>query len=196
MDKLSKLIHSNDAEEIISTLKKTHKKTPLWHPLGFISLEVAKCDGFELTLHYWPKTSTKQYLNHQAVHSHNCHLHSRVIAGSIQNNVYKIEAGNTHRLYSVEYYGKNSQLRPTKMRVNMQLESSQVYQSGKTYKVPLNQFHHINVSHQQSTLTLVMQYGFEDKPPLVVGGENTSLKTYKRIDFDELQFWEEVAECL
>jgi hypothetical protein len=111
------------------------------------------------------------------IHTHDCHVESRLLQGQLTNIVYDVDAvpGGGQPLYEVGYGGDRyapattNFLRLTTTRVQPTIRLRHYMQRGDKYHVERHAFHEAVVPEQQATSTLVCMHGRSPGPVRVVG---------------------------
>lgn len=151
--------------------------TCLIHPHGFYVVLLGRTATEEWRLHFWPKGARIVAGMPAFIHTHNCHVESRILTGQITNILYNVtvESSGGHPLYEVHYSGDryatatSNSLRQTGRRVHAAIQRRDTYKSGDVYSVERNAYHEAVVSEQSSTSTLVCMHGRLPGAVMVVG---------------------------
>jgi hypothetical protein len=163
---------------------------PFWHPLGFVSAVVAKVDGSHtLRLHYWPKGQRRTKNPDWPIHTHSYSLSSLVLAGSVEDLQYELEAGSQYSVYEVRYFEGDSEIVRTDRTVSIVKATAHVHLSGIQYRVERGVFHQSRVALEDSAVTLVALSENTSSPPLVLGATGERRYPYDRTRFDPDTFW-------
>jgi hypothetical protein len=117
----------------------------VWHPLGFMDIELFSTPTDFLRLHIWSELAGSYRSSGFSIHKHDWSMSSHVICGVVQNRVYEVLAGEmpTHRVYGIEYSGEVNQLRATEREVSCQLRRTDSVSAGATYTLQSDTFHDI-----------------------------------------------------
>lgn len=175
------------------------RPTCLRHPHGFYVVFLGRTETEEWRLHFWPKGPRIVTGMPAFIHTHNCHIESRILKGQITNILYSVSADSTgcHPLYEVDYSGDryaaatSNQLRKTATRVHVAIQQQDTYRCGDTYNVECNAYHEAVVSDRDFTSTLVCMHGRSKSSVMVVGLDGypqTIVFTraeYRALDFAE-----------
>ncbi len=129
----------------------------VWHPLGFMDIELFDDGADCLRLHVWSEVAGPYRSSGLAIHKHDWSMSSHVICGSIENRIYQIVIGEaaTHRVYSIEYHGNANRLRATDQVVHCRLREASRIHSGETYTIAPDVFHDLALPGQGTVATLV-----------------------------------------
>ncbi|WGS45184.1 hypothetical protein LFL97_20780 [Burkholderia sp. JSH-S8] len=169
--------------------------TFLVHPHGFYVVLLGRTAREEWRLHHWPAGKRATRGMPAFIHTHDCHVESRILVGQLTNVVYRIsevEQGG-QPLYQVGYAGDryagatSNVLKNTGTRVQGAVEQSDVYHSGDCYHVERNVYHQACVSEQDATTTLVCMHERDKSPVMLVG-----LDGFR----DDIEFKREEARAL
>lgn len=173
--------------------------TCLIHPHGFYVVLLGRTESVEWRLHFWPKGQRVVTGMPAFIHTHNCHVESRILKGQITNILYNATADSTgfQPLYEVDYSGDryaaatSNSLRKTVTRVHVATQRRNRYVCGETYNVERNAYHEAVVSDRDSTSTLVCMHGRSPAPVMVVGLDGYpqtiafTRTEYRALDFAE-----------
>lgn len=151
--------------------------TCLIHPHGFYVALLGRTETEEWRLHFWPKGPRIVTGMPAFIHTHNCHVESRILKGQMTNILYDVTADSSgcHPLYEVEYSGDryaavtSNSLRKTGIRAHAAVKRRNTYKCGDTYNIERNAYHEAFVSDQDSTSTLVCMHGRSTDSVMVVG---------------------------
>jgi len=116
----------------------------VWHPLGFIHILIGSVDELRARLHIWTRNSLMRASTNWPIHDHIWTLHSRVLAGTIENRIYDVQddlRSASHRVYHVAHRAEDAILEPSDQLVQCTLASSTTYRAGEQYAVPSLRFH-------------------------------------------------------
>lgn len=161
----------------LRTWLKREKPTCLIHPHGFYVVHLGRAGSQEWRLHFWPKGPRVVTGMPAFIHTHNCHIESRILKGQITNILYDVTAApaGLHPLYEVDYSGDryaaatSNRLRKTSTRVHTAIRRRDTYTCGDSYSVERNAYHEAVVTDQNSTSTLVCMHGRSRASVMVVG---------------------------
>lgn len=173
--------------------------TCLIHPHGFYVVLLRRTETEEWRLHLWPEGPRHVTGMPAFIHTHNCHVESRILKGQLTNILYNVVAdpSGSHPLYEVEYGGDryatstSNLLFKTATRVNVAIQQQDTYTCGDTYHVERYAYHEAVISSQQATSTLVCMRERLQGSVIVVGldGYPESIAftraEYRALDFAE-----------
>jgi len=181
--------------ENLGQLSETHQ--PLWHPLGFVSCLIKKEDGsHSVRVHYWPNGERRVKNPDWPIHTHSYELSSLVLSGTVRDIQYSSVIGTDYSLYSVRYFGEDSEIVRTSEKISVQVSIDAFRHSGDQYSVARGTFHQTQVDSETSALTLVALSDMTGEPPLVLGHAAEESYPYDRAGFDKKFFWDKVKECV
>src|ERR1700694_1120508 len=91
----------------------------LWHPLGFVNLDLGASNQDIYRVHIWPQHERHAKTLDWRIHTHVYGLESFVVLGAITDRRYSVQiAGNTgKRLFGVRYNKDGSVLEPLGVEV-------------------------------------------------------------------------------
>jgi hypothetical protein len=129
----------------------------VWHPLGFMDIELFSDSSDILRLHIWSHIPGSYCSSGLSIHKHDWSMSSRVLCGSIENRIYELSEQEppTHRVYEIEYRGTGNRLRATRHTVHCRLKESRTFHAGNAYTLPPGLFHEIVLPDGSITATLV-----------------------------------------
>jgi hypothetical protein len=109
------------------------------HPLGFVHLSEQLDDRMTLRYHFWPVGWTLPSGQESgALHDHQFELNSIIVAGSLQqstfNDLYDVNGG--YAVFEVNYSSLGSALHSSGMRVNLEMETRNIFCAGTAYRLP------------------------------------------------------------
>ncbi len=148
--------------------------TAALHPYGFFVLRLGSVRTQALRLHLWPTGHRARQKPDWPVHSHPWSLLSRVICGSLTNEIYDVdvvEQGARHRLYVVRYEERFSILEKTLQRVTCSRVSSTHYSVGDTYSLNAREYHVTIVPPRILCSTIVLTTSYSGASPKARGFE-------------------------
>ncbi len=171
----------------------------LIHPHGFYVVLLGRTETEEWRLHFWPHGPRIVTGMPAFIHTHNCHVESRILKGQITNILYNVSADSTgcQPLYEVDYSGDryaaatSNRLRKTATRVHVAIQQRDTYTCGDTYNVERNAYHEAVVSDRDFTSTLVCMHGRSTDSVMVVGLDGYpqtiafTRAEYRALDFAE-----------
>lgn len=149
----------------------------LLHPHGFHVVLLSRTEEEEWRLHFWPKGPRAVTGMPAFVHTHDRHVDSWILQGSITNILYDVQpvpAGGSP-LYEVGYGGDryssmtSNILRRTAQRVQTSILSETTMQPGDTYRVDRHDYHEAFVPEDLCTVTLVRMHARSPGAVRVVG---------------------------
>jgi hypothetical protein len=166
--------------KILSSLTdwlSTTNPTCLIHPHGFFVVLLQRNSCEEWRLHIWPR-GPRQITGMPAfIHTHNCHVESRVLYGQLVNAMHEIchTTNLGAPLYEVVYkgdrYSKNSKnflIHDGTRVVNTIIENTLV-DAGCVYHVPRNAWHEAVVRSDTITVTIARMHDRTNDPVFLIG---------------------------
>lgn len=153
------------------------RPTCLIHPHGFFVVLLGRTSTEEWRLHFWPQGQRVVTGMPAFIHTHNCHIESRVLKGCISNVEYDVITApiGGQPLYDVDYSGDryaaetSNVLRNTGKRVQAIVRKRCALKCGDTYHVERYAYHEAVVSIQDATSTLVCMHGRTSGAVSVIG---------------------------
>ncbi len=173
--------------------------TCLIHPHGFFVVLLGRTETEEWRLHFWPRGPRAVSGMPAFIHTHNCHVESRILKGQITNVLYNVATAATgdQPLYEVSYGGDryaaatSNTLRKTAARVKATIQRKCTLTCGETYHVERHAYHEAVVSDRDITSTLVCMHGRSSGAVAVVGIDGYSdTVTFTRTEHHALNFAE------
>lgn len=143
------------------------KPACLMHPHGFYVVPLSRTQTEDWRFHVWPRGTRRISGMPAFVHTHNCHVESRILQGELINIIYdvhEVTAGGAP-LYEVGYAGDRYEastsnfLQKTEKRVKAVVRSCETIATGGAYSVERYAYHEAIVSDQLTTATLVCMHG-------------------------------------
>jgi hypothetical protein len=131
----------------------------VWHPLGFIYVELLRTAKSTLRLHIWLGSSRRRTPSQLLVHAHTWHLTSHVIAGVLDNSIIQVVSDTTsptHRLFQIEGSTEEDWIQPTSELVAYQVISTERVGKGNRYTIEPGEFHFTEVPEGVLTSTIVL----------------------------------------
>jgi hypothetical protein len=182
-------------EENINQLSKN--RIPLWHPLGFVSCLISSKKGdYDIRVHYWPSGNRRTKNPNWPIHTHSYSLSSLVLAGSVRDIQYRVQNGNDHSAYKVNYFEGGSEIVKTEKTITLSECINRVQTAGSQYHVERGVFHQSQVEFNERAVTLVALSEMSNDAPLVLGTDAETRYPYERLPFDNDIFWNEVSDAL
>ncbi len=183
----------------VKTWLMRESPTCLIHPHGFYVVLLGRTETEEWRLHLWPNGPRIATGMPAFIHTHNCHVESRILKGQITNVLYNVSTDSTgcQPLYEVDYSGDryaaatSNRLRKTATRVHVAIQRRDTYTCGDTYNVERNAYHEAVVSDRDLTSTLVCMHGRSSDSVMVVGLDGYpqtiafTRAEYRALDFAE-----------
>ncbi|MHA3013508.1 hypothetical protein E6A55_04460 [Cupriavidus necator H16] len=175
------------------------KPNCLIHPHGFYVVMLGRDDSAEWRLHFWPPGRRPVTGMPAYIHTHNCHVDSRIIKGEITNILYDVaeRPADGQPLYEVDYIGDRyaaatrNVLRKTVNRVQATARAQCTYACGDVYHVERDTYHQAMVSEQIRTATLVCMRERSLGPVRVVGLDGyPEIISFTRNEYQSLDFCE------
>jgi hypothetical protein len=153
------------------------KPSCLLHPHGFHVLLLKRSEGEEWRLHLWPSTARQTIGMPARIHTHDRHVESRILKGSLLNLDYRHVATieNAHPLYSVTYVGDryvsdtSNVLQNTGERIALTETGRRQLGIGDHYRLERHTYHEAIAPEHQATITLVCMHSQDPRPIMVVG---------------------------
>ncbi|AQH01531.1 hypothetical protein A9R05_22225 [Burkholderia sp. KK1] len=166
-----------DLQISLRTWLQRVKPACLLHPHGFYVVLLRRADGEEWRLHYWPRGKRLVTGMPAYIHTHNCHVESRILKGRLSNSLHDVSSVETggQPLYKVNYAGDryvaatSNSLQRTAARVLTRVRQEDTYCIGDMYHVERDAYHEARVSEQDATSTLVCMHERRPSPVMVVG---------------------------
>jgi hypothetical protein len=152
---------TDDRATLVETLLTIHRRpedvAAVWHPLGFMDLELHRSGRRTLRVHVWSPVRGDYRGVGWTIHAHDWLLKSHVLAGALDNEVFVVapSAAPTHQVYAIEYRGRANVLRPTGRMVACRLERRQRVTQGECYGLAAGVFHRTVVSPGTVAATFV-----------------------------------------
>lgn len=151
--------------------------TCLQHPHGFYVVLLGRSETEEWRFHFWPEGPRTVVGMPALIHTHDCHVESRILQGRLTNTLYDAVTVPTggYPLYEVGYggdrYGRTTSntLRRTTTRVQTVVRDRTTLRYGETYCVERQAYHDAIVPEEISTATLVCMHGRSPGTVFVVG---------------------------
>jgi hypothetical protein len=151
--------------------------TCLRHPLGFYVALLQRSPDAEWRFHVWPKGQRVITGMRAFVHTHNCHIESRILTGQLTNIAYDVGDASVggQPLYQVGYSADRYQLETrnwlayTGRRVLVHSREVDNVELGARYTIDAGDFHEVQVSEDCCTSTQVRMTARSDFPVYVVG---------------------------
>jgi hypothetical protein len=173
-------VNTAPAHTLLESVKTwLQRKNPvcLIHPHGFYVVLLDRMEAEEWRFHFWPKDPRAITGMPAFIHTHDCHVESRLLHGQLTNIVYDVDAVPIcgQPLYEVSYGGDryapatSNFLRLTTTRVQPTIRRRHSMERGDRYHVERHAFHEAVVPEQQATSTLVCVHGRSPGPVRVVG---------------------------
>ena len=177
--KNSLLNGEGDLCTLICQLVDTSEHSLIWHPLGFMMLNVGTADSMTLRMHIWPSTKRVQQEPAWLIHNHTFSLKSLVVFGNIKNTRYSVVPGNNNScLYEVSYSQKKSLLTKTDVKLCFKEKIVQNFKYRDIYEVESGKFHSSTVKENGTTVTLCETKSSNDSAPPLVVGDLDGLSSY------------------
>ena len=143
----------------------------VWHPLGFMYLQLRHETNRTLRIHIWSPLPGEYTGLGWLIHKHNWSLSSYIICGQLENNIYNVSHNSdspTHKIYAIEYLGLINRLRATDRFVLCKGEASQLQTEGSCYKITPGVFH-ATVVKSEVVATMVLATDAPDTTNEVLG---------------------------
>ncbi|MDI1330877.1 hypothetical protein [Pseudomonas sp.] len=168
-------------ELLVSVQKwiKETRPTCLLHPHGFYVLLLKRTPTEEWRLHLWPRGERKLTGMPARIHTHDRHVESRILKGSLTNIDYDARevAEGGCPLYLVSYQGDRyarattNALQKSATRIQVDETSRLELHAGDYYRIERHTLHEALIPVDQNTITLVCMHGQEEGAVKVVGIE-------------------------
>jgi hypothetical protein len=160
---------SCDRGTLLKALKRwiaEQNPTCLMHPQGFLVLLLKRDEREDWRLHLWPSDRSDGYGMPARVHTHDKHIDSRILLGTLTNIQYTVSDVETGGwpLYEAHYQGDRyvkqtaNVLRKTSTRVELSKGESTRMLAGDSYRVERHIFHEAVPSPGLTTCTLVCMH--------------------------------------
>lgn len=164
-------------QSALKTWLKRARPSCLIHPHGFYVVHLGQAGTQEWRLHFWPEGPRTVTGMPAFIHTHNCHVESRILKGEVTNILYDVIAdpAGAHPLYEVGYSGDryaadtSNRLWKSTTRVNTVIRRQDIYTCGESYNIDRNAYHEAVVPVQTPTTTLVCMHGRSTTSVMVVG---------------------------
>jgi hypothetical protein len=175
---LSKSNHGEIVEVVCELLRDLQKKPEFhlssWHPFGFLKLNLGTAkDIGDIRLHIWyPGIRRIQDPPGWTVHKHNWDLTSHILSGFLINEMYEVsflDDDFTHRIYDVSYDKGVSISSATEKKVSYHLTTTEKFEAGQIYEIPVNKFHATHVPEGILTSTIAITTNKINIVPEVIG---------------------------
>ena len=173
-------------------------------PLGMMRLALNGQKNSEggLFLHFWAPDLPKS-MSEPPLHTHVFHLKSRIIAGTIQDTLYKAvlnEAGD-YQLIDAKCTEQNCSIinNTTIQRVNLEIEASRKFSSGEIYEVPKGAFHLTSFPEENKLAITIIEKSDVDieNPVLAVAfSSKLDLEPFSRDQLDQNFSWNRILTSL
>jgi len=151
----------------------------LMHPHGFYVVLLCRTETEEWRFHFWPKGSRTITGMPAFIHTHDRHIESRILQGSLTNILYDVELVQIggQPVYQVGYNGDryasatSNILYKTTTRVHPIIANRNTIELGSTYNLERHTYHQAVVPDEFATSTLVCMHGHEPGTVMVLGLE-------------------------
>ena len=161
----------------VETWLERKNPTCLVHPHGFYVVLLGRTEMEEWRFHLWPRGPRITTGMPAFIHTHDRHIDSRILQGTLTNILYDVAMVPTggQPLYKVEYGGDryasatSNSLRKTATRVQATIRCQDKMRRGDTYHVECHAYHEAVVPEQLVTSTLVCMHGRSAGAATVVG---------------------------
>lgn len=136
------------------------------HVLGFTQVRLGEVAGRVVRLHVWSRTPDAVH----DVHTHTWPLKSYVLAGTMENWLFDVEAdaGERAGLYRVTYHAGGTRRVFTGVRVRAERSGVDRIARNGAYEIGPADFHDSNVVSEHA-ITLIVSGVSDGRSPLVVG---------------------------
>lgn len=169
----------------------------LCQPLGFYRIFITAKDALSpgFMLHAWFEDTPKQSKSLD-IHSHTFDMKSRVIAGELKNQIFKLEEGKrgTYVVVNVIHDGVKATRYPTDERVTPVLDYEETVSAGNTYGFPSKKFH-CTVINKYPTITLMQKENMiPDSAVNIISFEHTGSEvgSYEQPILDQNYLWDKI----
>lgn len=167
------------------------------HPLGFYRLFITAKDALSpgFLLHAWLEDTPRQSKTID-IHSHTWDLTSRVIAGELTNQIFRLkeDARGTYVVVNVAHDGVQATRYATDERVTPVLDYEETVSAGQTYGFPSKKFH-CTVINKYPTITLLQKRNMiSDTPVNIIPFEHShsELGNYDPPILDQNHLWDKI----
>lgn len=166
--------------ELLESVKEWMKETGptcLLHPHGFYVLLLKRTVSEEWRLHLWPHGAREHTGMPARIHTHDRHVESRILKGSLVNIDYEareVAEGGTP-LYLVSYQGDKyvkattNVLQKSTSRIQVDEKRRFELHADDHYRIERHALHEALVAIDQITVTLVCMHSPQAGPVMVVG---------------------------
>ena len=172
--------HNNIRRNLEQIAVAPSRYQAVWHPVGFIHVNLGESDASNLRLHVWTSIPKEYRGLGWQIHDHTWRLTSYVICGRVRNLIYAINPSPviaTHRIYDVKYDGRINYLEASNEQITYEILKEEIMSQGNTYTVETKAFHSSEVEENTLAATLVLAEKTQLKSPRVIGDLNGQ-KTY------------------
>lgn len=187
---------SLSSDEIIDFINEVLKhidsfKSPIWHSLGFINLDLFQAKTGNLRLHIWPSNLDSKEEQKWKAHDHKYDFVSQILLGNLTDASLQIKPlpKGELEIYEVVYEQEQSRLIKTYEYVEITRENRKTYKTGDIYFVSCDDFHYSIVNKNQTTVTLMATLVHDSNKTAKVIGEsfanNEIIRPIVTIDFDK-----------
>jgi hypothetical protein len=145
--------------------------TPVWHPLGFIHVELAQSEIKDcFRMHVWSSDHRDAREQGDKIHDHLFHVKSRVVFGSIKNIRYQFipNAQGNHREVRVNYAPHGSSLLDSNLYGDLEEIGCDVLRAPTEYIVAKFELHETLLDTSDLALTIVHTTESEDYQPRAI----------------------------
>ena len=163
----------NNGDVTLQSLLNYQKENNLafrWHPLGFIVCKLISEGRFNARFHYWPSHQSRPQDTGCQIHDHIFRFSSWVLAGEVQNIVYKNDSsGTAYALYKAEYKDEISILRKTEETIRLSIGSCLNQTAGSKYEMEAGYLHETKLIRSEPSVTVLITEDIINQAPTVVG---------------------------
>lgn len=145
------------AEMLAAIYRQATLYPAVWHPLGFLDIEVEVGSVATKRLHVWSTHAGDYRSSGWDIHLHDWDLRSHVLCGTLEHQKVKVRRSTvpSHSVYVVEYDGPSNYLRRTPEQVFASVIHTEFIAAGSTYSLPAGVYHRVVADRRGPTATLV-----------------------------------------
>lgn len=174
------------AVELLSVIASTPSDfDAVWHPLGFMYVNLYSTERRTLRLHIWLSEGQKNAPETSTIHNHIWGLTSYILCGSIINH--NVECAYqkgpfTHRIYEISYDKQINILTPTKSLVRCKSSCSTILKPRDVYTLEPGRFHYtVLAKGVEVAATLVVAEELSTGSPQSLGPIEESVFRMERV---------------
>lgn len=192
-------VRAAPANDLLAALRSWLIKTNpicLMHPHGFYVVPLDRTEKGDWRFHFWPEGQRAVVGMPAFIHTHDCHVESRILQGELTNVTYQVAAiaKDGLPLYEVGYSGDrytkstSNSLVKTSEQVVARASKTEALGTGQCYRVERHAYHEAVVSEGLATATLVWMHSRLSGPVKVVGCDGYPERIeFNRVDHSGLE---------